>query len=68
MSILNGEAGFRLEFIDHNGLHKLAIESRVGKIGPHAPSSNTNILCAFASLHKFHRSLTVPMSHYEYIE
>ena len=63
MSILNGVARFRLELIDHNDLHKPAFESQVGKIGHGPPAFDNNILCVFASLYKFHYSLTVPLSH-----
>eukprot|EP00956_Cyclotella_meneghiniana_P012914 scaffold18463_cov59-Cyclotella_meneghiniana.AAC.1 len=68
MSILNGEAGFILEFLVHNGLHELTFESWMDRVGYCPPTLNTNILCVIASLHKFHCTLTVPMSHYEYIE
>eukprot|EP00956_Cyclotella_meneghiniana_P010645 scaffold14836_cov79-Cyclotella_meneghiniana.AAC.1 len=32
MSILNGEAGFRMEILLHNGLHELTFESWMEKI------------------------------------
>ena len=63
MSIPNGKTWLRLEFIVHNGHHLLTFELWVK-----ATLSILSILrlCVFGSLHTYHSSLTVPMSHYEY--
>ena len=65
---MNGEAMLRLDSDVCNGLLKLTLEPGMGRdVGSKSPL-HTPRLSEFGVIPVYHRSLTVPMSHYKYNE
>eukprot|EP00956_Cyclotella_meneghiniana_P039847 scaffold181061_cov83-Cyclotella_meneghiniana.AAC.1 len=66
---MNGKAMLRLDFVVYNCHFKLLIlESGMGRDVELSSPLHTPRLSEFGVIPMYHRSLTVPMSHYKYNE